>query len=170
MTYVTALLPVKDGCAVYGELHRRAMAGTAHGDEPRSQGQIMADTLVQRVLTPNQGEPMLPGVEVHLVMTDRTLADADTEPAHLVGFGPIPGPVARDLVRADEQTKVWVRRVYTDPKAGDLAATDAKRRGFPHVARMFLTARDQICRTPWYGAPIRQPTTPSPSARAGPPN
>ena len=79
-------------------------------------------------------------------MTDRTLADADDEPAHLVGVGPVPAPVARDLVRADEQTKVWVRRVYADPATGELAATDARRRDFPHVARVFLTARDQVCR------------------------
>ena len=155
MTYVTALLPVKDGCAVYGELHRTAMTGACAGDEHRSKGQIMADALVERVLTPAPGAAMVPGVEVHLVMTDRALADADDEPAHLVGVGPVPAPVARDLVRADEQTKVWVRRVYADPTTGELAATDARRRDFPHVARMFLTARDQVCRTPWCGAPIR---------------
>jgi len=38
----------------------------------------------------------------------------------------VPAPVARDLVRADEKTRVWVRRVYTDPATGDLAATDAR--------------------------------------------
>ena len=88
-------------------------------------------------------------------MTDRTLADADTEPAQLVGYGPLPAPIARDLVRADAKTQVWVRRVYTDPTTGDLITTDARRREFPHVARMFLTARDQTCRTPFCGAPIR---------------
>lgn len=74
-------------------------------------------------------------------MTDRTLAGADPEPAQLVGYGPLPAPVARDLVRADEKAQVWVRRVYTDPTTGDLAGTDARRRDFPMAARMFLTAR-----------------------------
>lgn len=55
MTYVTALLPVKDGVAVYGELHRAAMTGAARLAEPRSKGQIMADELSRRVLTPGQG-------------------------------------------------------------------------------------------------------------------
>jgi hypothetical protein len=155
MTYVTALLPVKDGCAVYGELHRTAMTGAGDGDEHRSKGQIMADELIRRVLTPAEGAAVVPGVEVHLVMTDRTLADADDEPAHLVGVGPIPAPLARDLVRADEKTRVWVRRLFTDPTTGELAATDARRRDFPPAARMFLTVRDQVCRTPWCGAPIR---------------
>jgi hypothetical protein len=155
MTYLTALLPVKDGVAVFGELHRAALAGACDGDEHRSRGQIMADELVRRVLTPAEGAAVGPGVEVHLVMTDRTLADADDEPAQVFGYGPIPAPVARDLVRGDERTRVWVRRLYTDPRTGELAATDARRRDFPHVARMFLTARDQVCRTPWCGAVVR---------------
>ena len=155
MTYLTALLPVKDGVAVYAALHRAAMAGTAQGQEPRSKGQIMADELVRRVLTPGDGAALVPGVEVHLVMTDRTLADADDEPGVVVGYGPVPAPLARDLARADERTRVWVRRLYTDPTSGDLAGTDARRRDFPAVARTFLTVRDQACRTPWCGAPIR---------------
>ena len=155
MTYLTALLPVKDGCAVFGELHRTAMTGAVDGDEHRSKGQIMADELLRRVLTPADGAPQVPGVQVHLVMTDRTLADADDEPAHLVGAGPIPAPLARDLVRADEKTRVWVRRLFTDPATGELAGTDARRRDFPAAARMFLTVRDQVCRTPWCGSPIR---------------
>ena len=96
MTYVSALLPVKDGVAVFGELHRTAMAGAATAAEHRGKGQIMADELVRRVLTPAEGSPQVPGVEVHLVMTDRALADADDEPAHLLGYGPVPAPVARD--------------------------------------------------------------------------
>jgi len=155
MVYLTSLLPVKDGVAVYGELHRQAMSAAGDPDEHRSRGQVMADTLVSRVLTPNPGEPQEPGVELHLVMTDRALADADTEPARLVGYGPLPAPIARDLVRADAKTQVWVRRMYTDPTTGDLITTDARRRDFPQVARMFLTARDQTCRTPFCGAPIR---------------
>src|SRR6478736_6337763 len=155
MSYLTALLPVKEGVAVFGELHRRAMTAACDPDDHRSKGQVMADELVTRVLTPNPGEPAQPAIELHLVMTDRTLADADTEPAQLVGYGPIPAPVARDLVKSDDRTKVWVRRVYTDPQTGDLVNTGARRREFPQVARMFLTARDQTCRTPFCGAPIR---------------
>lgn len=50
---------------------------------------------------------------------------------------------------------MWVRRLFTDPVSGELAATDARRRDFPPAARMFLTVRDQVCRTPWCGSPIR---------------
>jgi hypothetical protein len=99
-------------------------------------------------MTPADGEPEHPAVELHLIMTDRALADRDDEPAHLIGHGPIPAPIARDLLTADEHTRVWVRRLFTDPDTGDLLATDARRRDFPDTARQFLAARDQICRTP----------------------
>ena len=101
-------------------------------------------------------------------MTDRALADRDDEPAHLIGHGPIPAPIARDLLTADDHTKVWVRRLFTHPDTGDLLATDARRRDFPHAARQFLAARDQICRTPWCGAPIRHADHAVAVSRGGP--
>lgn len=58
----------------------------------------MADTLVQRVTGQAQA-PEVP-VEVHLVMTDRTLLGADDTPARIVGHGPIPASLARSLIRA----------------------------------------------------------------------
>ncbi|WP_395725225.1 DUF222 domain-containing protein [Nakamurella sp.] len=156
MTYLTALLPMKEGVGVYGVLHRAAMTAHCDPDDHRSKGQVMADELVKRTMTPGAGEPEHPAVELHLVMTDRALADRDDEPAHLIGHGPVPAPIARDLLTADERTRVWVRRLFTDPGTGDLLATDARRRDFPPAARQFLAARDQICRTPWCGAPIRE--------------
>ncbi|WP_395727416.1 hypothetical protein [Nakamurella sp.] len=45
MTYVTALLPVKEGVGVYGVLHRAAMTAHCDPDDHRSKGQVMADTV-----------------------------------------------------------------------------------------------------------------------------
>ena len=45
MTWLTALLPVKDGVAAYAALSRAADTARASGD-PRSRGQVMADGLV----------------------------------------------------------------------------------------------------------------------------
>ena len=148
MTYLTALLPMKEGVGVYGVLHRAAMTAHTNPDDHRSTGQVMADELIRRTLTPGAGEPEPPAVELHLIMTDRALADQDSEPAHLIGQGPVPAPIARDLLTADQHTRVWVRRLFTDPTTVDLLATDARRRDFPAAARQFLVARDQICRTP----------------------
>src|SRR6476469_3703595 len=49
MSYLTALLPVKEGVAVYGELHRRAMSAACDPDEHRSRGQVMAGTALNRL-------------------------------------------------------------------------------------------------------------------------
>src|SRR5207237_4888324 len=49
MTWLTALLPVKDGVATYAALTRAAASAGASGD-PRSKGQVMADTLADSVL------------------------------------------------------------------------------------------------------------------------
>ena len=48
MTYLTGLLPVAQGVAVHAALTRAADTLRATGD-PRTRGQIMADTLVARV-------------------------------------------------------------------------------------------------------------------------
>ena len=50
MTWLTALLPVKDGVAAYAALTRVADSARAGGD-PRGKGQLMADTLVSGILT-----------------------------------------------------------------------------------------------------------------------
>ena len=65
------------------------------------------------------------GIDIQLVMTDRTLFDGDDEPAIITGYGPIPAPIARDLIRnANPDTKTWIRRLYTDP---DNRAPDQRR-------------------------------------------
>ncbi|MGM7776341.1 DUF222 domain-containing protein [Arthrobacter sp. KNU-44] len=69
MTYLTALLPVAQGVAVHAALSRQADTLRSSG-ETRSRGQIMADTLVERTTGTPAG---ISGVEVQLVMTDRTL-------------------------------------------------------------------------------------------------
>ncbi len=103
-------------------------------------------------------------------MTDRTLFGCDDEPAHLVGHGPIPAALARSLVcgGADNETKTWVRRLYTAPTGAQLIAMDSQQRLFPANAVKFLIARDQTCRSPWCDAPIRHIDHVTPHSRGGP--
>ncbi|MGW9708487.1 DUF222 domain-containing protein [Arthrobacter koreensis] len=75
MCFVTGLLPVAQGVAVYAALSRAADSLRASGDA-RSRGQIMADTLVERV-TGQAAADRVP-VEVQLVITDRTLLTGRT--------------------------------------------------------------------------------------------
>ena len=69
MTYLSALLPVHEGVAVLAALTRNADTLHTAGD-PRSRDQIKADTLVESITGKPGG---ITGIELNLVMTDRTL-------------------------------------------------------------------------------------------------
>ena len=165
MTYVTALLPVAQGVGVYAALNRAA--DTTFDD--RSRGQVMADTLVERV-TGRPAETPEP-VAVNLVMTDETLLGGDTTPAVVEGYGPIPAAVARGLVNAavtDERSKATLRRLYRHPTTGGLVAMESRSRCFPRGLAAFIGLRDQRCRTPYCDAPIRHRDHAQPRNRGGP--
>ena len=87
MARVTALLPVAQAVAVHAALAQAALSAKAAGDE-RGKGQVMADTLVERVT----GQAIAPDVpvEVQVVITDRALLAGDDTPAHVPGYGPVP--------------------------------------------------------------------------------
>ncbi|MCC3278929.1 HNH endonuclease [Arthrobacter sp. zg-Y40] len=190
MTYLTGLLPVAQGVGVYAALSREADRLRAAGDA-RGRGQIMADTLVERITGQTDAGQMK--VEVQLVMSDRTLLGGESEPAFVPGYGPVPAQWARDLLRGsgrdgdngrtrradgdsgggrsrntgarqsgrgqskrDKSAERWIRRLYADPTSGQLVAMDTRARLFPESMARFIAARDQTCRMPWCGAPIRQ--------------
>ena len=98
MANVSALLPVVQGVAVTAALVKAADRLKAQGDE-RGRGQLMADILVERVTGQPARNPAK--IEVQLVMTDRTLFQGDSEPAHLAGYGIVPAQWARDLLRTE---------------------------------------------------------------------
>lgn len=200
MARLTALLPVAEGVAAYAALSALADTLRAGGDE-RSRGQIMADTLVERTAGTPGG---VSGVEIQLVMTDRTLFQGDPEPARLPGYGIVSAGWARSLVTSggkrgkarrpgsaaggrepalggpespgnrtpatgacqpaaealepepgEQDFRVWLRRLYTAPGAGDLVGMDSRARLFPAALRRLIQARDDTCRTPYCDAPIR---------------
>ncbi|SES47555.1 protein of unknown function [Pedococcus cremeus] len=177
MTYLTALLPVEQGVAAYAAL--KAAAGTARvaggdtGGEPdtRGEGQVMADTLVER-LTGQVTAAAVP-LEVQLVMPAETLVGEGDEPATLPGGHPVPAAFARHLVSvcADACERaglaVALRRLFTSPDASQLVAMDSRRRVFDGQLRRFLTVRDQACRTPVVRRPDppRRPCDPRPRGR-----
>jgi hypothetical protein len=128
---------------------------------------------------------------VNLVMTDRSLLPAPTptpdtpdtdaagaagvalrtgdreEPAVVGGYGPVPAPWARDLIRGTK-ARVWLRRLYTHPDTGALVGMDSRRRCFDGRLREFLILRDRVCRTPWCDAPIRHLDHVTPADEGGP--
>ncbi|GAB2713437.1 hypothetical protein GCM10027038_09450 [Arthrobacter bambusae] len=162
MTYLTALVPVAQGVAVHAALSRHADTLRNTGDT-RTRGQIMADALVERTTGTPGG---ISGVDIQLVMTDRTLFQGDSEPARLTGYGIVPAGWARELLSntgntkdggsgQDQELKLWLRRLYTAPGTGQLLAADSRARLFPAGLRCFIQARDDTCRTPYCDAPIR---------------
>jgi uncharacterized protein DUF222/HNH endonuclease len=153
MARISALLPVAQGVAAYAALTAAADTARAAGDE-RSKNQVMADTLVARVTGQETADEA--DVEIQLVITDEALlGDSDT-PARLNDYGPIPAPIARGLVAdAIGDDRAWVRRLYVRPGHGQLVAMESARRHFPASMKAFIRARDEVCRTPWCGAPIR---------------
>jgi hypothetical protein len=163
MAYVTALLPVAQGVAVYASLRR---AADTTFDE-RSRGQIMADTLIERV-TGRPAEVPVP-VAVQVGISDRALFGGDTAAATVSGYGPIPAAVARQLVTAalaDPRSAATLRRLYR--RGGAVVAMESRARRFPKGLAGFITARDQTCRTPYCDAPIRHIDHARPHHRGGP--
>jgi hypothetical protein len=153
MTCLTALLPVAQGVAVYNTLTRHAETLRTTGD-PRTRDQAMADALVERTTGTPGG---IAGIELQLIMTDRTLLQADCEPARLPSYGTVPSGWARKILTPDENPtlNIWLRRLYTHPGTGDLIGMDSRTRLFPTGLRRFIQTRDDTCRTPYCDAPIR---------------
>jgi hypothetical protein len=172
MTWLGALLPVKAGVAVHAVLQREADRLRAAGD-PRSRGQIMADTLVRRVVSPHL-TAVAEGTElpivINLVVSDTVLLGDDTGGGQVEGHGPVPGDLLREWIAdlAEGDVEVWLRRLYARPTTGELVAMDSRARRFTGALAQFLRLRDQTCRSPWCDAPIRHLDHVQESASGGP--
>jgi hypothetical protein len=70
------------------------------------------------------------------------------------------------LVR-DTKAAVWLRRLFTEPGPGRIVAMDSRRALFEGQLRHLVVLRDQFCRTPWCGAPIRHADHPVPRREQG---
>lgn len=170
MTYLTALLPVAQGVAAYAAPTQAAGTASSQGDT-RTKGQIMADTLIERLTGTRHGYT---GIDLQLIMTDRTLLQGDSEPARLAGYGIIPAEAARQLIingsnslPSQHEFNIWLRRLYTAPATGELLATDSRARFFSPGMRRFIESRDHLCRTPYCDAPIRHYDHVVPWAKGG---
>ncbi|HEX2857705.1 MAG TPA: HNH endonuclease signature motif containing protein, partial [Propionibacteriaceae bacterium] len=173
--------------AAFAALSKAADTAHATGD-PRSRAQIMADELVVRI-TGQTSADAIP-LALHLILPAETLLNrgghttptrpdrhsrddrpgchtGDDRPGVILGHGPIPAPLARDLIAAAPPLRSWIRRLYQAP-TGRLVAMESRRRLFPSGLAEFITIRDQICRTPYCDAPIRHIDHIRPRADGGP--
>lgn len=119
MSILRAVLPTRDGVAAHKTLTQVAKSAKSSGDE-RSKGQIMADTLVERV-TGAKTVDEIP-VEVNLLMTDTTLLNDDDRAAWMDGH-PIPGRLARDIALGIASKPAGIRRP-PDPEETESSGVD----------------------------------------------
>lgn len=165
MTYVTALLPVAQGVSVFAALKRAADLRC----DDRSRGQVMADTMVERITGRPADQPV--PVAVNVVLSDQALLGIDNCPAVVAGYGSVPASFAQNLVSAavnDPRSHAALRRLYAAPASGALVALESRSRAFPKALADFVGLRDQRCRTPYCDAPIRHRDHAEPHRRGGP--
>ncbi|WP_084468456.1 HNH endonuclease [Promicromonospora sukumoe] len=173
MVYLTALVPMAQGVQAYAQLKASAETAKASGDE-RGVGQIMADTLIERVTAREPGRADDVPVTINLLVSDDTLLAGGNQPAVVVegapaGAGVVPAPVARNLAaHAIDTDTAWLRSIYVNPH-GRLLATTSTSRFHPQGLAALLRAREQgICATTWCDAPIRHTDHVTPYAEGGP--
>ncbi|MFC6705202.1 DUF222 domain-containing protein [Flexivirga alba] len=150
MAYLTAFLPVKDALACKAALDQAATDAAKSSDKPR--GQVMADTLVERV---TGRRPATGGTDltVNLLMPLDSLTG--NTPAYVPGYGPVPADLVREWFTTGDPTGPLIRRLFTHPGTGDIIGMESRARRYPGLLAMLILLRDQVCRTPWCGAPIR---------------
>ena len=128
MCHLTALLPVAQASPSTRPLSGHADTLRAAGD-PRGRGQLMADALVERTTGTPGG---ISGVEIQLVITDRTLFQAGAEPARLPGYGTVPAGWARTLIngtKGPQSGEGGSSRGHSGPPGPGAVATITDRNG-----------------------------------------
>jgi hypothetical protein len=125
--------------------------GLRSAGDPRTAGQIMQQTLVERVTGQSHADDIT--VEINLVLDAETLIAGGDNPVELEGYGPISPDVADEIIaRAPTAT---IRRLLTDPVDGTLIAREPRRRRFNARTAAHIKVRDRRCRQPGCDAKIR---------------
>jgi hypothetical protein len=157
MAMLSGYLPVEQGVACYAAL-RKHTDGLVAGGDGRSRDQIMADTMVERLTGQTTAADV--NVELQIMMPLDALLDAHSnKPGTIPGYGPLPVDLARNILITSQGRKWW-RRLFTAPsgvkgKSGPIVGGDSRRRCFQGWLADLIKLRDQTCRSPFCGAPIR---------------
>jgi hypothetical protein len=158
-----SLFPDKDGVAILqvrGPAEQLLAAhktlddyatGLRSTGDPRTRGQIMCQTLVERVTGLTYADT--PDVEIQLVLDAKTLVAGGDTPVELTGYGPIAPDVADDIIA--RATRASVRRLLIDPIDGTLLVREPRRRRFDRTTSAHIRTRDQYCRQPGCDLKVR---------------
>ena len=151
MADLVAHLPAEQAAACLGALHRAVHEHYVTAETvTRSRGQILADTLVERLTGQTTAGDV--NVEVQILVPVESLLDPTSPlPAQIAGHGPIPADIAREMLHTGKKT---LRRLVT--RDGIVIGGDSRRRAFDGVLETFIRARDgNRCTEPYCDAPIR---------------
>ena len=143
MTTMTAELPDADAAAI-----RLALDGLAAADDRDLPVDARRADALTRLATEALTRGDLPrrhgrAVQVQVVIDLPTLLGLVDNPAELVGFGPLPAPVARRLA-----TDATWRRLVTEPVTGHLLDYGHTVYSPPQELLDFIIARDRTCTFP----------------------
>jgi hypothetical protein len=142
--------PAEQILAAYQALDDWATGLRSTGD-PRTRGQIMTQTLVERVTGLKYADDI--DVEINLVLDAKTLLDDGTTPVDLEGYGPLCPEVADELVAKARTASV--RRLLVDPVDGTLIVREPRRRRYDRRTSAHVRTRDRRCRQPGCDSKIR---------------
>ncbi|WP_084628755.1 HNH endonuclease signature motif containing protein [Amycolatopsis nigrescens] len=149
MASLWAYLPVEIATAVYARIDMlaRKLRG---GDETRTMDQLRADVLAELLLGKGW-EGLAAQVFIHIPL-DTALGVRD-DGCELVGHGPIPGEIGRQIM--NQPGSVW-RKVLTDPVSGTVRDIGRKRYRPPADLAELVRIRDRTCRAPGCNRPAQR--------------
>jgi hypothetical protein len=172
MATVSAHVTALDAALIRKRLSLEAERLRADGDR-RGHQAIQADAFVDTLLGRSEGmEPVT--LDIGVILTDHVLLDPGTgDLAQIEGYGSVPAEAVRESLRgpldaiggADAEEgllgpdgpmlRAVLRRLYENPRIGELVAVESRARAFPPALARFIRLRDRTCRGPHCNAPIR---------------
>ncbi|MBB3052960.1 hypothetical protein FHS23_004003 [Prauserella isguenensis] len=152
MSSLEAHLPAEVAGACYSRVDGMARSLRHRGDQ-RTLDQLRADVTADLLLGHDPGvAPPEAAAMVYLhVPADAALTISD-ERCELDGYGPIPAPIAREIMTNEHST--W-RAVLCDPGTGEPVDLGRTRRRPSAVIRELVRVRDRECIMPWCHRPAR---------------
>jgi hypothetical protein len=143
MASITGYLPAEIASAGYQRIDGIAR-GLKTRDETRSMDQlragVFADLLVGKT---DHGTAVAAQVFIHIPIG--TALDITQDGCELIGHGPIPGAIARNIM--NNPNSIW-QTVLTDPTTGAVMDVGRKRYRPPPALADFVHVRDRECRRP----------------------
>ncbi|MQA62613.1 MAG: DUF222 domain-containing protein, partial [Actinophytocola sp.] len=149
MSRIIGDLPAEVAASAYARVDRIARRLRNNGDE-RTLDQLRADVFGSLLTGATHGDTEpgsadaagSAGAMVYLHMPIDTALAMSDDGAELTGYGPIPGPIARDIMTRKHSI---LRKLLVDPGTGKIEGLGRRRYRLTQALRDLITARDREC-------------------------